>query len=296
MEKNISAYEEYVEKVVRIINESGIAVSAFGETMPDGSIIYGMIVTEDPNSSFRATIGLPKPEELAGDYIDAETYASVTLKELSEKESPVRLAVREFEKNNYDDIKDRIVPCVMNMAQYRDYIKNVPNRVFLDFAIVYVFNGTKTSLTVTNSIAEKLGVTEEKLYEDSVKNIVPKGPVSITRIIPEAELKAKGMVNSDGILQIPLYVVSDDEMMFGANAMLLPDFLEEVSKKLNGDFYVMIGNKSLLFVIPRGEGELALDEMKEMAKSAARMIFDQVGLLSDNVYSYSSQSREIQRV
>ena len=49
---------------------------------------------------------------------------------------------------------------------------------------------------------------------------------------------------------VPMYVLYSD-LMCGASVILLPVFLEEVSQKLNGDYYLMIGTREFVLVVPK---------------------------------------------
>ena len=134
----------------------------------------------------------------------------------------------------------------MDKSKYKDYLKNVPNRDFLDYSVVYCYKDEKVLITVTNDLADSLGVTEKQLYEDSVKNIVPKGPVNLFRMLSTKSAEGKNSSSGDeedGLL--PVYLLSNDVMFGGASVLLLQDFLEKVSEKLMEKYHINLAASSL---------------------------------------------------
>ncbi len=193
-------------------------------------------------------------------------------------------------KDGVDKIisKDSVFPQVINAERNREYLKDKPHREILDLAVVYridapAFSGT---VAVNNGVAEKLGLTEEQLYEVAVKNLEERFAPKLMKMsellgIPE-------MFEED----VQLYVVTNKEKLMGANAILLPSVFEEYSEKAGGDFYVIPSSiHELLFV----EGEVGkAEEIQEIMAQVNAM--DCVGndFLSDNLYRYNSETKQIE--
>ena len=90
----------------------------------------------------------------------------------------------------------------------------------------------------------------------------------------------------------PLYVVTNKEKLMGANAILLPQLFERFSENVCENFYVIPSSiHELLFV----EGEVGkAEELQEVMAQVNAM--DCVGndFLSDNLYRYNSETKQIE--
>ena len=296
MEKDTVKFEGYVKRVAEIVNDKGFMAMVKEELKPDGAVEYKLVFTEDPNSLCRATVSFNSIADSFEDYPPEEKYAEGILKELFERESPVRQAVKELEAKEYQEIRDRIVPCIMSKESGKEYMKNIPARDYLDFAVAYICRGEKTPITITNSIMSKLGVAEEQLFSDSVKNIVPKGPVKASQIIDNEDLNKFVDPKTGNRVDAPIYIVSDENFMYGANVMLLPDFLEKISKDLGGDYYVVTGINSAIFAIPKKENLRSIEDMKAISDETVKDFAGEFGKLPSNIYLYRSLSRKLEKV
>ena len=139
-------FEEYVENVVRIINENGIVARAIKDIKSDGSVDYILRLTEDPNGLKWASLKFDAPEKVTKECLEAESYAKGVIEQILKMDSPVRNARTSLSKKKYDKIKGQIAPFIMDKSKYKDYLKNVPNRDFLDYSVVYCY---KDELGVT---------------------------------------------------------------------------------------------------------------------------------------------------
>ena len=288
-------FEEYVENVVRSINESGIVARAIKDIKSDGTVDYILRLTEDPNGLKWASLKFDAPEKVTKECPDAKVYASGVLDRIRKMDSPVRNAVAELSKKKYEKIKAQITPVIMDRTEYSDYLKSVPNRDFMDYSVVYCYRNDKMTITVTNDLAESLGITEKQLYEDSVKNIVPKGPVNLFRMFSNKssdENKAASGNEEDGFL--PVYLLSNDTMSGGANVILLPDFLEKVSETFSGDYYVAVTTNAFVVVTPKENNKVGADNLSQIGKNFTNSLSGPDTLiLQEKVYLYDSASKTL---
>ena len=183
--------------------------------------------------------------------------------------------------------KDAIFPQVINADRNREYLKDKPHREILDLAVVYkidvpTFNGT---VTIDNKVADKYELTEEQLYEVAVKNLDERFTPQVQKM---SELFGLPELYDDS----PLYVVTNKKKLMGANAILLPQLFERFSENVCENFYVIPSSiHELLFV----EGEVGkAEELQEVMAQVNAM--DCVGndFLSDNLYRYNSETKQIE--
>lgn len=288
----------FLEKASEIINQKGIVSSVISEPGIDGSMKYALRVTEDPNSICKATIRFDKYEKVYEEFESEEKCADAVISQIIATKSPVRSARLELENLKYDQIKNRIYPCIMDKNNYKGYLKTVAYRDYLDFALVYCYKTKETPLTVTNKIAETLGVSEQQLYDDSTKNIVPKGPINIRNLFTKEALVDMGYGGPgyDEKEDISMYVLSNEDLMGGTNVILVPEFLEEVSKKLGSDYYVLTSTNDFVGVVPNDKKWGEIKEMLRFNEKVSEGISDQDSKLTGKVYYYRSQSRKLEKI
>lgn len=297
MDNNISDYLEYVKKVAEIINEKGIPAQIM-KIDKAGAEEYGLRITEDPNSIYKATIKLDTPEKIARKKGDEEAYANDIVKQMLEHESPVRTAEAELLKKRYEDIKEFVFPRFMDPEKYKTYLKKVPNRNHLDYAVAYCYIRDGRSLTVTNEILERSGITEQQIYQDSIRNIKPRGPISIKKLMADEALNAIGskIQGYDRDKDNPLFVITNKDMLGGINVLLLPDFLKEIATELGGDYHIITCSTDFAVVAAEKEKWLETEKMMAFVEKVASIISGIDNHLTNRSYRYNSRTESIEDV
>ena len=297
MNNDTEKYLNYIKSVAKIINEKGIAARVI-KLEKASSNEFGLRVTEDPNSIYKATVKLETKEELSQKNISEEEYAENILQQILNRESPVRAAVEELKKKTYDEIKKYIFPRIMDRETYKSYLMQIPNRDYLDYTVAYCYICDGKILTITNDITDKLGISESQIYEDSISNIEPRGPISITKLMAIEALNAIGseIHGYDRNQNNPLYVISNKDMSGGINAILLSDFLKKISEDLDGDYYAMTCSADFAIVIAAKEKWLETEEMMEFAEKVANVISGIDNVLPNKLFRYSSQTGTLERI
>ena len=207
---------------------------------------------------------------------------------------------------NYEEIKSKIFPALINYSQNEDYLKRVPHRKFLDLAIVYkiIFSDETHSnfaFTINNCVLNNWDVSEEELYTQAIENnkkeneyttltlyeavlnILPpdKHPEEITNLIE---------VNSSEIM----LTVMDKSGFLGSSALLFP----EVFKKALEDYYpdstkllILPSSTKEVILIPYPEDNTSILELWEMVKSVNETsVAPQEILSNENIYIYEKES------
>ena len=154
MNNDTEKYLNYIKRVAKIISEKGIAARVI-KIEKASSDEFGLRVTEDPNSIYKATVKLETKEELSQKNISEEEYAENILQQILNRESPVRAAEEELKKKPYDEIKKYIFPRIMDRETYKSYLMQIPNRDYLDYAVAYCYICDGKILTITNDITDK---------------------------------------------------------------------------------------------------------------------------------------------
>ena len=184
--------------------------------------------------------------------------------------------------------KDTLFPQVINAERNREYLKNKPHRLFLDLAVIYrfdapAFNGT---IIVNDSIAKHLGLSEEALYESAMKNLEDKYRPEMHKMSEILGLPAMDEVDDT------LYVVTNKEKNYGANALLLPSFFEDFSEKTDGNFYIIPSSLHEVLIVRDAEHDPG--GLQEIIQQVNEMACVGDDFLSDNLYKFNAETKQIE--
>jgi hypothetical protein len=154
---------------------------------------------------------------------------------------------------DFNAAKDNIVFQLVNTEQNKEMLQDMPNRSFQDLSIIYRWI-VKTdvegiqSTVIHNSLAEKLGISEEQMFKLAVENtrrIFPPTVKSMNDVIRDMFMK-DGMpaeIADMMIGEIPaeqtMWVISNDRGINGAISMLYEDKLHGLAENLGTDLYIM---------------------------------------------------------
>lgn len=212
-----------------------------------------------------------------------------------------------FEKEmlDFDSAKDNIVFQLVNTEQNKEMLKGVPNRPFQDLSIIYrwvvsVDESGIASAVVRNNLAEKLGLSEEQLFNLAVENtrrLLPPTVRSMNDVIKEMFLK-DGMPPEMAEMMIGempneemLWVISNERGLNGAISMLYEDKLHTLAEELGADLYIMPSSIHETIAVSAEFGD-----PYQLAEMVTEINMDQVSLderLSNQVYHYDKDLRKL---
>ena len=293
--------QEYLLKeVAKAVRDRGfVAYEESGES-DCGASFNRLILSADPNNFIAMPFEVNNMISLGLAKKDVESLTELAFECIAVVKKFIDDGLEQLEKRQYEDVRKKISPFFMDNSNIKEYLKKVPNREYLDYTIVYCYMDIdgEVAYTITDKLAEKWGVKEQQLYEDSVNNIKPKGPESLKDKVDEL-YGGEDKTRADSVLMetahVPMYVLYSD-LMCGASVILLPDFLEEVSQKLNGDYYLMIGTREFVLVVPKNKKWGSFQELSDYNKSVADRFTEHTGGIPANIYYYRSLSRKLMKM
>lgn len=291
-----------IQKVNKVNQEKdGLTVIREGESLKDN--ILPTIYVNDMYENYVAI----------GDFSEVMKQAAKVMLDAS-KNVPFDISERAMD---IDKIKSNIIVCLVNTEQNKEMLKEVPHREFHDLSVIYRWIldanvGGFSSAIINNYNVQMLSMTESELYEKAIENTKRMFPVRIRNmegLISEMILGDMDMLMDDmdeftmEMLQhevadiindrcsSDMYVFTNSQGMFGANALLFEDKLHDFSQKFGGDFYIIPSSiHDLIAVSPK----FCTSEM--LANLVYEVNRDQVDIserLSNEVYFYDSKAREV---
>jgi hypothetical protein len=249
------------------------------------------IYVDDMYDAFKQTEDLEMTFKAAADF-----YAR-TVKEIPP--IPVDLLVEEA--------KEKIYMVLINTESNQELLKSSPHREVNDTSVIYrimVSDDEKGigSTLITNSIAEKMEMDEEKLFQIAAENtpklfpptIQPLSQVLLALMIKEggmpmdvADQVVAGMLDRENTM----WMVSNDKGVSGAVNMIFEKNLYELAKKVNDDLYILPSSIHEVIAIPAKLGNP--EQLAEMVLQVNSEVVDISERLSNQVYHYDRQARKL---
>lgn len=177
-----------------------------------------------------------------------------------------------------DYLLEHVIFQLVNAERNAELLESVPHRKFLDVAVVYraILNSDKeefSSAIVTNSMAEAADVTLEELEEAAKKNTQDAG-FSAIPLVP-----------------FTCTVLTNENKMFGASALLFKDLLMEQADEFQDDLYIVLTSIHELIVQPISPLDTTF--LKSLAVDNNKTTVPEEEFLSNSVYRFSRDSGEI---
>lgn len=196
-------------------------------------------------------------------------------------------------------VKTKLFIKLINRNKNADLLATRPHRFVADLAITYsilveAISSSEgiASIPVTVPVMEKLGVTENDLYEASIINMNTNAltePVFMGVSEMLASMMPAGeFMNAPVVEDEPMYVITNEAKSYGAALILHKSFMNYVAEKLKEEFYILPSSVSELLVVPCRKADV--DVLKDMVETvnATEVAPDEV--LSNHVYRWSREN------
>ena len=145
----------------------------------------------------------------------------------------------ELKELNRDYVLDNAITKVVNTTNIGE-LSGKPHRLFADLAEMVGFPITVTSkdgedmagfATADYRLLEHIGVTEEELFEAARRNTA-----NSVKFVPFSKLlTGHPLLGEDDML----YLVTNEDALYGAGAIAIPEILMECREKIGSDVYII---------------------------------------------------------
>lgn len=166
-----------------------------------------------------------------------------------------------------------------------------PHIDFFDLEIRYrVFLSLESSVMVTNELLEYLGLTIEEMDAAAMANDRKR-----YRLTNLSEMLNR--MRGESFPELPMYVVSTDDFLYGASAIADSDYLKEISGYFKGNYIILPSSINELIVLPLEHPlnkEVCLEELQMLVSAVNGDMLDKKEILSDSLYMYDAATEEVQ--
>lgn len=205
----------------------------------------------------------------------------------------LRIGNREI---SYEQAKEMLFPELIPQKGNEAVLAEHPHDKVEDLAVVYRLDlhsgdGTMMSARVNQAILDAFGVSAEQMKQDALENAPKTHPATFRSMEEVLSAMMGGMPVPEPMEGQPrLYVASTETMNRGAGVLAYPDFLQEASEKIGGNFFILPSSiHELLFL--KDTGDVTRQELASMVKSVNAAEVSPQEQLSDHVYHYDGQDR-----
>ncbi len=199
--------------------------------------------------------------------------------------------------NDYSIMKTKLVMQAVSMEANKDLLETVPHKEMEDIAIAYRFvidnfADERSSVLVTNKLLETYDITADELHKDALENAPILKPASIqgmTEVMRELFGEEADLIISElPEEKEPIYVASVPYHFHGASVLGYKDFMDNAAEKLEGDFFILPSSIHEVLLV-KDDGNVDLNNLKEMVKSVNETQVSPEEKLTDSVYHYDSK-------
>jgi hypothetical protein len=219
--------------------------------------------------------------------------------------------------SNYEVIRNKVVYRLVNYEKNRKLLDEVPYFKILDLAIIYYCycgsrNGTSGYALIKDSNLKMWGISQDVLHKDAVRNTpallecvilgmsealrkMMDGACDYGECAQDAAQLKDFLEDYEAAYEEDMYVLTNRTMLNGAGTMMYGGVLDSIAEKLGSDIYILPSSIHELILVPAREN-FNVDELKQMVCQVNDDEVSENEVLSDSVYLYSRDAREIKVV
>ncbi len=175
-------------------------------------------------------------------------------------------------------------------AEKNPDVKEDPHGSILDLVWEYrVDVADDATVKVSKAMMDLRGITENELKEAAFRNMEDDSIF----VRPMAELLAEmtGFPVEDAV---PLWVVSNEDKMYGASALLRNDLLKDVAESRGCDLYLIPSSVHEILILPVSEAEgMDVDGLRNLIRMVNDTEVAPNEYLSDNAYLFCKDTGEL---
>ena len=190
----------------------------------------------------------------------------------------------------WEEVRSKICFKLISAELNEEKLRNMPHRMICDMAMVYYidlrFNGIDGTVQITDAFVEKWETTEDQLYEAAMDNTPRMHKAQVMDL--SNFLHDRGMPEEITGQVLPMVVVNNEEMINVAGVIMYRNFLEDMFKKIGGNFYLIPASVHEMILVPKFEG-MGTDYLNYMVREVNRSCLDAQDVLSDKVYEFDGE-------
>ena len=223
--------------------------------------------------------------------------------EILDKLADIRMhaALPNFNKEDifdYDKIKDRIIPRLINTAANEEYLADKPHKDMEDLSIVYAVRVSEdeqgfADAVITKDLANMWGVSVQDLHEKAMDNIAERPPVfqNIESVLfgKKENLEIEDVEPEE--YNVPYFILTNQQKTKGAVMAVNPKTMDRITAKL-GEVYVIPSSVDETLIVPKRYVD-DLEGLQKMVRDINASEVRPEDQLSNNIYEYDPKTHSL---
>lgn len=185
---------------------------------------------------------------------------------------------------------------VVNYEKNKKYLLDVPYKRLQDMAMVPICLVKDEALGEGNIVIKtdhlrSWEISFDELWENVFEYAAKTAPVSVDNIFDIVKSIDDRFSNCD----VPngMLVVSNKQKVNGASAIFYPGELEKMATRLGGNLVILPSSVHETIVFSAPEKPQEIEALVEMVREVNRSVLCEEDILSENVYFYAKESKEL---
>lgn len=177
-----------------------------------------------------------------------------------------------------EEITGRVRMVLVNAERNQERLKEIPHRMVEDLAVIYRLHMGKNqnslySAVINQSMLDYWKMTEEELFETAMACRKELAPYLLEYFFPDT------------------LVLTNQEQIEGASCLLYPEALEEITRRLGGDFIIL--PSSIHEVIVMESIGANPEKLNAMVNEVNETTVAEDEILSDHAYFYNASTQKM---
>lgn len=212
------------------------------------------------------------------------------------KAVPVHLDMDFFQ--DYEKVKKKIYHRLVHYRMNEEQLAAQPHIRWNDLAITFYYAMEektlgKATITITNQHLEMWGIDKEELYRTAQENMRDSRPELLVSMKDLLEEMMREQLSEQ--YQVPMYVLTNQEKMYGASALLYSEKIGELADKLHSDLLILPSSVHEVLLIPDGK-EQDYEFFRNMVGEVNSSQVEPEEVLSGSLYRYVRDHEKIEEI
>lgn len=201
------------------------------------------------------------------------------------------IKIYEFQQNmnNFEYIKDKLRIRLVNKERNLAYLQKYIWKPFLDLAAIPYIEFNEHAANIDREMLKVWNVNSQEIFDIAMENCKENVVLIDSVELMKQLLGPYFIINKPGF---KMTIVSNISNYLGAGMIVCPDILEAISNELGGSYYIFPASIHECMVMP-GDITAPKEKLKKMVQDINRTEIDITDFLSDSLYFYDSEKKEI---
>lgn len=254
---------------------------------------YSVIPALNLNEAFKKYEAGDEMDEVCRELADIRMHA------------PIPEGLSEGMLLDFEKVKDRIYPRLVNAETSKDYLIGRPHKDVEDLSVIYAIrinenNEGFSEAVIDDELTHMWGVDQDQIHEAAMANAEAHDPVFMGLEdamfgIGEDDVPAFEPENMEESDSVPLYMLTNRQKTKGAVMALCSKFMDQITARF-GEVYVLPSSVDEVLIMPKSATlghDMALEDLARMVRQVNDEVVRPEDRLSDNVYEYDSETQSL---